>query len=194
MHTYVYMVRHGDSPKEGNERTRGLTKKGLSAVKKVTDILIEEDIDIVISSPYIRSILTVEGLAKQIGKKVLIFEDLKERKFFGENNRISDKDLFPLLEKSYCNHNFSLEEGESNRACQKRAIKVLKEMLELYRGKKIVIGTHGAVMTLMMGYFDHTYNLDFLHCTSKPDIYRMEFSEQKLVNVERLWDEKISIK
>ncbi len=28
MSTFVYMVRHGESPKEGNERTRGLTEKG----------------------------------------------------------------------------------------------------------------------------------------------------------------------
>ena len=50
-----------------------------------------------------------------------------------------------------------------------------------------MIGTHGAVMTLMMGYFDSNYDLDFLHSTSKPDIYRMEFNEQKLMNVQRLW-------
>lgn len=28
MNTFIYMIRHGDSPKEGNERTRGLTEKG----------------------------------------------------------------------------------------------------------------------------------------------------------------------
>lgn len=187
MSTFVYMVRHGESPKEGNERTRGLTEKGCSDVKRVTDILKDEDINIVVSSPYIRSILTVEQLVNHIGEEVLVFEDLKERKFFSENNRVSDKELFPLLEKSFSESNFSLEGGESNDDCQKRAIKILKELLETFRDKKIVIGTHGAVMTLMMGYFDSTYNLDFLHSTSKPDIYRMEFNEQKLVNVQRLW-------
>ena len=30
MNTYIYMVRHGESPKlEGDERTRGLTEKGI---------------------------------------------------------------------------------------------------------------------------------------------------------------------
>ena len=50
-----------------------------------------------------------------------------------------------------------------------------------------MIGTHGAIMTLMMGYFDSTYDLIFLHSTSKPDIYSMEFNEQELLNVQRLW-------
>ncbi|AAP10126.1 Phosphoglycerate mutase [Bacillus cereus ATCC 14579] len=31
-------------------------------------------------------------------------------------------------------------------------------------------------MTLMMGYYDSKYDLNFLLQTSKPDIYRMEFN------------------
>lgn len=42
-------------------------------------------------------------------------------------------------------------------------------------------------MTLMMGYYDLNYELTFLHNTSKPDIYRMEFNGQELVEVNRLW-------
>jgi 2,3-bisphosphoglycerate-dependent phosphoglycerate mutase len=193
MSTFVYMVRHGESPKEGNDRTRGLTEKGYLDAKRVTDILKEKEIDVIVSSPYIRSILTVEQLAQQIGEEVLVFEDLKERIFSSGNNRISDKELVPLLKKSFSESNFSLEGGESNADCQKRAIKVLKELLETFRDKKIVIGTHGAVMTLMMGYFDSTYDLDFLHSTSKPDIYRMEFNEKELVNVQRLWGVNIDV-
>ncbi|KPB06246.1 histidine phosphatase family protein [Bacillus sp. CHD6a] len=187
MSTFIYMVRHGESPKEGNERTRDLTEKGHLDAQKITSILIDEDIDVVFSSPYKRSILTVEKLAKQIGQEVLTFEDLKERIFSSEDNRISDKELIPLLEKSFIDPNFALEEGESNADCQERAIKVLKEILDLFKDKKLVIGTHGAVMTLMMGHFDRIYDLNFLLSTSKPDIYKMEFNEQELVNVQRLW-------
>ena len=187
MSTVVYMVRHGESPKEGNERIRGLTEKGYLDAQHVTDIFKDEKIDAVVSSPYIRSILTVEKIAQQIGQKVLVFEDLKERIFSSEDNRVTDKELVPLLEKSFSEPTFSLEGGESNADCQKRATKVLKELLDTFRDKKVVIGSHGAVMTLMMGYFDSTYDLNFLHSTSKPDIYRMEFNEQELLNVQRMW-------
>ncbi len=187
MSTYVYMVRHGESPKEGNERTRGLTQKGHLDSNLITEILKGEKIDAVASSPYLRSILTVKNVAEHIGQEVLIYEDLKERKFSSEDKRISDKQLVPLLEKSFEESNFALDGGESNDDCQKRAIKVFNELLEKFRDKKIVIGSHGAVMTLMMGYFDSTYDLNFLHSTSKPDIYRMEFKEMDLVNVKRLW-------
>lgn len=70
----------------------------------------------------------------------------------------------------------------------KKNYKSLKRtILDTFGDKKVVIGTHGAVMTLMMGYFDSAYDLNFLHSTSKPDIYRIEFKEMELVNVQRIW-------
>lgn len=188
MKTFIYMVRHGESPKtEENERTRGLTEKGKLDTYRITDILEKEGIEVLISSPYNRAILTIQELAKRLGQEVLVFEDLKERIFSAEDKRISDKELLPLLKKSFSDPNFALTGGESNAVCQNRAIKVLKELLKTYQGRKVVLGTHGAVMTLVMGYYDRKYDLDFLLHTSKPDIYRMEFSGQELVEVKNLW-------
>lgn len=187
MKTFIYMVRHGDSPKDGNERTRGLTEKGKLDAQRITDVLKVEGIDAVISSPYKRSILTIQPLAEQLGQDVLVFENLKERIFTAKDERILDKDLIPLLNQSFCEPNFTLEGGESNTDCQKRAIKIFKEILNTYSGQKVAIGTHGVVMALMMGYYDSTYDLNFLLSTSKPDIYKMEFNGQKLMNVKRLW-------
>lgn len=188
MKTFIYMVRHGESSKtEENERTRGLTEKGKLDAYRIMDILQGEGIEIFVSSPYNRAVLTIQDLAKRLGQEVLVFEDLKERIFSAELKRISDKELLPLLKKSFVDPNFSLTGGESNAVCQNRAIKVLKDLLKTYRGRKVVLGTHGAVMTLMMGYYDSQYDLNFLLNTSKPDIYRMEFNGQELVEVKRLW-------
>lgn len=54
-------------------------------------------IDVVTSSPYNRLILTVQQLAKQIGQEVLVFEDLKERIFIAEEERMSDKELLSIV-------------------------------------------------------------------------------------------------
>ncbi len=77
------MVRHGNSQKKGNERIRDLTEKGKLEAQRITDVLKDEGINSVVSSPYTRSILNVEPLAKQIRQEVLLFENLKERIFFG---------------------------------------------------------------------------------------------------------------
>lgn len=65
MKTIIYMVRHAESPyDEGDERTRGLTAKGKVDAEKVTKLLLDEGIHLVISSPYSRAVQSVAGLAQ----------------------------------------------------------------------------------------------------------------------------------
>ncbi|WP_282942652.1 histidine phosphatase family protein [Paenibacillus sp. RC67] len=189
MKTFIYMVRHGDSPKTagGNERTRGLTDKGKADAHKITEILKDEGIDTFISSPYSRAFLTIEELAQSLGKEILVFEDLREMVFLSEDAILAEKELYPTVKKIFTEPDFSLPGGESLKNCQNRSIAVLKRILHEHKGQKVVLGTHGAVMTLMMGYFDRQYDLEFLLKTSKPDIYRMEFNEDALLETKRLW-------
>ncbi|MGN4424866.1 histidine phosphatase family protein [Bacillus cereus group sp. MYBK30-1] len=191
MNTYIYMVRHGESPKlEGDERTRGLTEKGILDTHRVTEILKTEGIDTFISSPYKRAMLTIEKSADFYEKEILIYENLKECRFSSEDKIISDKEVYPLVKKMFLKPEFSLTEGESYVDCQRRVVRVLKEILMDFQGNKIVIGTHGLVMTQMMNYFDNQYGFEFLMNTSKPDVYKLEFKEEQLINVERLWREE----
>ncbi|MED3612743.1 MULTISPECIES: histidine phosphatase family protein [Bacillus] len=188
MNTYIYMVRHGESSKlEGSERTRGLTEKGSLDAHRVTDILKTEGIDTFISSPYKRAVLTIEKSADFYEKEVVIYENLKECMFLSEDKIISDKEVYPLVKKMFSDPDFALTEGESYKDCQVRVVKMLKKILMNFQGQKIVIGTHGLVMTLMMNYFNNQYGFEFLIHTSKPDIYKLEFKEEQFMNVERLW-------
>ncbi|KAA0549876.1 histidine phosphatase family protein [Bacillus sp. BGMRC 2118] len=189
MNTFIYLVRHGDSPKTGDEGSRGLTQTGEEHATQVAERLRKEGIHAILSSPYTRSLLTVEKLANELNQEVLVYEELKERMYSVESNRISDKELLPLLEKSFSNPKFSLIGAESNEDCQKRAIHVLQKILQAFRGRRVVIGTHGIIMTLMLSFFDKNYDLNFLLHTSKPDIYRMEFNQDTLVEAKRMWKE-----
>ncbi|MFK4293668.1 2,3-bisphosphoglycerate-dependent phosphoglycerate mutase [Bacillus sp. RC240] len=191
MNTYIYMVRHGESPKlEGDERTRGLTEKGILDAHRVTEILETEGIDTFISSPYKRAMLTIERSANYHEKEIVVYENLKECRFLSEDKIISDKEVYPLVKKMFSNPDFTLTGGESYVDCQRRVVKILKEILMDFQGHKIVVGTHGLVMTLMMNYFDNQYGLEFLMNTSKPDVYKLEFKDEQLINVERLWREE----
>ncbi|EJV81870.1 MULTISPECIES: histidine phosphatase family protein [Bacillus cereus group] len=191
MNTYIYMVRHGESPKlEGNERTRGLTEKGILDAHRVTEILETEGIDTFISSPYKRAMLTIEKSANYHEKEIVVYENLKECRFLSEDKIVSDKEVYPLVKKMFSNPDFTLTGGESYVDCQRRVVKILKEILMDFQGHKIVVGTHGLVMTLMMNYFDNQYGLEFLMNTSKPDVYKLEFKDEQLINVERLWREE----
>ena len=172
MNTYIYLVRHGESPKtEGNERTRGLTDKGKLDSHRITELLKAEEIDTFISSPYSRAMMTIEESAQYYGKEIIIFEDLKELIFSRGDMIISDKEIYPLVRRMFSDPDYSQHLGESINDCKRRSVARLKEILKKNKGHKIVIGTHGLIMTLMMRYFDSQYGYEFLMQTSKPDIY-----------------------
>jgi 2,3-bisphosphoglycerate-dependent phosphoglycerate mutase len=182
------MVRHAESPyNEGTERTRGLTPKGKADIEKVTELLIDEEIDMVISSPYARAVLSVEELAKHLNIEVQLLEDLREFDFGTE--MIGFEELMASISEGFKNPEYFLPGAESSAECQKRAIAILESVLNEHKGKKIAVGTHGLVMTLMMNYFDQAYDFDFLNQLSKPDIYKMEFEDLELKEVTRLWKE-----
>lgn len=191
MKTTIYMVRHAESPyTEGNERTRGLTLKGKLKAEDITRILKDEGINVLISSPYARAVLTLEGLAEELGQEIKIFEDLRERHFSGEDDPIPEEKFMSEMKRMFDDFDYAYPGGESNRACQQRSVVVLRNILEENKGKKIAVGTHGNVMTLMMNHFDATYGFDFLNKTVKPDIYKMHFNDLVLEEVTRLWEHR----
>lgn len=111
MKTILYMVRHGESPyNEGNERTRGLTPKGKIDIENVTKLLIGEAIDMIISSPYTRAVLSVEGLAERLKLDIKVFEDLRERHF--SSSIIENAELMSSIRESFNDPNYTLP-GES---------------------------------------------------------------------------------
>ena len=101
---------------------------------------------------------------------------------------MSEDEIQQAIKTSYKDIDFYLKDGESIRDVQNRAIPVIKNLLNNYQGKNIIIGTHGNVMTIIMNYFDKSYGYEFWKNTSKPDIYKLEFSGENLLSVHRLWE------
>ncbi|WP_235988873.1 histidine phosphatase family protein [Aquibacillus kalidii] len=190
MSTSIYMVRHAKSPFTfGKESSRRLSKEGETDAKKVTQILIDKDIDVVVSSSYTRAVQTVQELANYKGLNVITYEELKERPIKGLNYKLPEKEITDAIKLSFEDKNFCLEGGESVYKAQKRAIPIIMQLLKIYQQKNIVIGTHGNIMTIIMNYFDNRYGYNFWKSTSKPDIYRLDFDNKgSLIEVERLWN------
>lgn len=101
---------------------------------------------------------------------------------------VANDELYPVVRRMFADAAYSLPGGETIAVCQERAMRVLQQIVHTNRGKKIAIGSHGAIMTLMMSCFDSRYDVDFLFQTSKPDIYRMELNEKdECIGVQRMW-------
>lgn len=188
MKTLIYMVRHAESPfKFGEERTRELSEKGMQDSMKVADILTDKDINAIYSSTYTRAVQTVQELATRKGIAIEQYEELRERPIKGLDYKLPEHEILKAIELSFQNGEYCLEGGESTIQAQKRAIPLINKLLKDLEGKSIVVGTHGNIMTIIMNYFDEQYGFSFWESTSKPDIYELEFVQERLTNVKRLW-------
>lgn len=188
--TIVFFVRHAESPyRPGEESSRGLSQKGRLDANRVSEILANEAINSFISSPYVRAIHTIKSLAGKFKKEIILEEDLRERRLIGDNYEITKDEFMEEKRKVFEDWEYSLPGGESSKQAQERAIKVLLKILDDFKGKNIVIGTHGDIMTLMMNYFDKKYNYEFWQSTTMPDIYELEFVGISLKKVRRRWNE-----
>lgn len=183
MNNNIYLVRHAHSIYTPDEIRRPLSERGEADAKRVTQILKEEHIDCVYSSPYKRAMQTVQGVADFFSVNLLIEECFKERKL--AEGPVAD--FTQAITKVWENDNFYFKGGESNKIAQQRGIQGLIEVIDEHPGKNIVIGTHGNIMVLMMNYFDEAYGFQFWQELEMPDIYKLTFTNTRLIDVTRLW-------
>jgi 2,3-bisphosphoglycerate-dependent phosphoglycerate mutase len=185
--TNIYFVRHAHSTYTPDERERPLSEQGWQAAERVTAVLQNESIDVVIASPYKRAIQTIEGIAKHFQLSIELEEDLRERLLSSQ----SVEDFEQSITKVWEDPIFHFEDGESNNIAQQRGVACMMKILQKYEGKNIVIGTHGNIMVLIMNYFDSQYDFSFWKGLHMPDIYKLTFTEGQFVQAYRFWKEDI---
>lgn len=98
MKTDIYLIRyaHSDFSLE-NEETRELSAQGWADAKKITDKMIKEDIQHVISSPYVGSMQTVEGLARYLHKEIELDSRFIERDLEARDYNFGEPQLLKLI-------------------------------------------------------------------------------------------------
>ncbi|MHA6531207.1 histidine phosphatase family protein [Paenibacillus sp. BAC0078] len=184
MKTTIYLIRHAESPyAEGQERARGLSEQGKADAERIRTILQKKPIDLLFSSPYARAIHTLQPLADELHKEIVLVEGLRERGI----GDIADMSFTNAKRSVYEDFSVAFEGGESSIEAQARGIRELKLFLEKYAGSTLAIGTHGDIMTLMMNYFDSQYGFEFWQSTTMPDIYRLDFVGKELMEITREW-------
>ncbi|MCZ8512795.1 histidine phosphatase family protein [Paenibacillus filicis] len=189
--TSVYFIRHAVSPFSlGQEQRRGLSPAGLEDARKIADRLAGEGIDQIFSSSYRRAVETVSFLAAALNKDIIELEALRERAVGSLDIEIDEQQLLEAVQKSFQDPDYCLPGGETIREAQDRAIPVIQELIIDHEGKKIAIGTHGNIMTAILNYYNDSYGYEFWKSTTKPDIYKAEFESNKLVQLERLWEQR----
>lgn len=155
--THIYFVRHAQSDFTfQQEQSRPLTAEGLKDAEKITEILKDRNITHILSSPYKRTLQTVESLSKKLGIKIETDEDFRER---GAGKWHGDR-FFDYVKQQWENFDYAAEGGESLRQVQQRNIKAVKRALEKFKGESIAIATHGTALSTILNYYypDYGYN------------------------------------
>ena len=106
--TTIYMIRHAESPFiHGEERTRKLSKDGELDAEKIAKLMLNEKIDVIVSSPFARSIQTIEPIAKIRNLEIEMYEELKERMIKG-NYKLPWDEVEPAIKKSLEDQDYCL--------------------------------------------------------------------------------------
>ena len=171
--TCIYFVRHcqSDHTKSSDEQLRPLTEEGLEDSHAVLHYLKDKNIDVFISSPYKRSYDTIAKAAEYYHLQIKTDERLRERKS-GKNGN-----TFELFKKRWADKNYAEADGESLYSVQKRNIEAIKEIIEIYQDKNIVIGTHGTALSTILNYYHPAFDCDsFIRIIDyMPYIVKIEF-------------------
>lgn len=154
-----------------------------------------KNIDLVISSNYVRAISTAKYIAYQNNLDINIIEGFGERKF-GINSW--DEKPKDFDKKQIEDENFKMPNGESRKETADRMYNALMGVLNEYSGKRIAIVSHATAITyLFMKVFNHqkgTMNIDFNGRTiidenfvwNAPEVFKLTFEDDNLVDIENV--------
>ena len=148
--TNLYFVRHA-TPNYDNhdDMSRELTEQGLIDRYKAKDFLADKNINVVLSSPYKRSVDTVAPIAEEIGFEIETYYDLRER-------RVCDEWLYcfdDYARKQWEDFSYKLEGGESLGEVQERNVRAINEIVKKYPDCNIAIGSHGTALSTIIHYY-----------------------------------------
>ena len=128
-----------------------LTKKGQKQIKVVAKKLKKSGIDLIFSSDFFRTRQTAKIVAEGLNKRIHFDKRLRDVNlgiYRGGPKRDFYRD-FPIHSKNRFNK--KPPKGESWRDCQKRMLNFLKDIDKRFKGKTILIISHGDPLWLLEG-------------------------------------------
>lgn len=124
-----------------------LTEKGYEDSERIKDVQEFQDINILISSAEKKAYLTIKPLSDKLKKEIIQINDLNE---IDRSNAgaLSKEEYDGMKIKIFQDLNFTDHGWETCNHALKRFSEAIEEIDKKYQKEKILISTHGTVMTL----------------------------------------------
>ncbi|MEY2929871.1 MAG: hypothetical protein RL033_620 [Pseudomonadota bacterium] len=166
----IVLVRHAAA--SGQDPEAPLTAEGHARAAQLVEALRQLDIERVVSSPFLRAIQSVEPFARSVGLVVETDQRLCERVLSAR----SLPDWREHLRRAFNDLDYRLEDGESSRAAQTRAVAAVLEAAA--GGQRCVIVTHGNLLALLLRWVDDQVGYELWAGLSNPDLFVIEAGAQ----------------
>lgn len=157
MNTIIYLIRHSEKldtkyidkyyENEFYQTTREKRILSVEGEKKAKILSQKEEfnnLDVIYSSNYVRTIQTAKYFAERFNIKINIDNNLNERKY-GNPSKSVDIGI-----KQYYDENIKNNEGESRKEVTERMYRAFNNIISKNKGKKIAIFSHGAAITFLL--------------------------------------------
>jgi probable phosphoglycerate mutase len=165
--TQLIIVRHGQTQWNLKLIRQGhldspLTEKGVAQAKALGERLARETFTALYSSDLGRALQTAQMIAEATGHKIVTDARLRER-HLGIFQGLNGDEIREKYPEEYRLHRtvgptYVIPDGESVEQQVARNVEYLKEIAERHVGEKIVVVTHGGVLS---GLFRHTFSIPF---------------------------------
>lgn len=206
--TTIYLIRHSkpmnmdikqiansESLQIINEKNI-LSVEGEKRAEELSKIPGLKNIDYVISSNYARAMATAKYICRENNKDLNIVEDFAERKF-----GINDWSELPkdFEKRQFEDENYKIGNGESQKEVANRMYNALMDVVNKYQDKKIVIVSHSTAITFLLMklatyqdqkiVFNNKLIMDETFKWNAPEIFKLEFKKNNLINIENIkWE------
>ena len=203
--TKIYLLRHSIADKNIDFRNlkesfENINKKYILSVEgerkayKYSEIPELSNINMVVSSNYVRSIATAKYMAIKNKTKVIVDANFDERKFGVDDPEKIPADFF---KKQFINHEYKLKYGECFDEVRARALKGLAKVLKKNIGKNALIVTHSSTITFLLSkWCEVDYNSKYIiryngktiiNGFTTPDLIELTFNDKnKLESIRRV--------
>ena len=205
MNTTIYLVKHADELKEtGIKNTNDTTQlmnekyilsvKGEEQSKKLSENPELNNIDVLWSSSYARAKATAKYIEYKNNIDINIDSNLNERKL-GDLKDLSEwmkNKTIGVVQAYLQDKKWKAREGESCEEATKRVTDFLQKILKENMGKRIVLVSHGALITFLLTNWctlDEEMKLVFNNKVieiKEPSITKMTFEKQKLIGIDSI--------
>lgn len=151
----IYFVRHCTPDISVREDCiRPLNPQGMKDAVRLTECFAGMDVQRVVSSPYLRAVDTVRGIAESRALPVETDMDLRERAVGGW---VEDFDSFARAQ--WADRDYALPGGESLNQVARRNRDALQRLLA-HPAQTTMVGTHGTALCALLSSFDPDFGYE----------------------------------